>query len=332
MDTMHRAVRLLSALHLARRRPPRKLGDARRRDRRVTARWGWSSHIRGIGAGFKRVRGTPDLATPCLTIYVRRKLPLDRVPANERVPPRLHLATLGREIVTDIIEVRHPIVAHAAPGIQPGMEVAHEYGDPGTLALLVRKGRAAAVRAASCSHVLARSGVQAAEGDLVEHPPMYSGDHRANEFGRLTDTFTRLDTAGTCSEDFALATIDVPYLAMLATNQRVIDTVADSSAGFSPDLPTRLQGVRDPDVSGHVLNPSWTGIVDDVPFVGGVHFRGLVPYSTACRPGDSGAAVLEQGTNTVLGLHVGGSTQDDFGLFMPLWPIFEELDLKLVTA
>lgn len=328
-EAERKAARILAALHIYRRRPVKALSKTRRRDREQTLHWGWNGHIRGIGFGYKRTDDKADLTKPCLTVYVRRKLLKHRIPERERIPDRLRLVSVGSEVITDVIELSSPVVAHAAPNVQPGVDVAHRFGEAGTLGVLVRTGTSTTVLAASCSHVLARSGL-GEKGDLVEHPPLVSATGgEVNEFGHLTDTFTRLNQSDTFDEDFALAAVDVPYTIALASNQTIIDTVADSRPGFSPGTPTSLQGFRSPDVPGEIINPEWHGPVE-MPFVGTVQFQNLVPYSPGGTFGDSGAAVLEAGTSTILGLHVAGS--DSTGFFMPLWPVFDDLGLNLVTS
>jgi len=327
-EAARKAARVLAALHLSRPNRVKSLSKVRQRDREVSLRWRWKSHIRGVGFGYKRVDNRPDLNQPCVTFYVRRKLPEHRIPPDERIPKTLHLASVSRPVVTDVIEMRHPVVAHEASNIQPGVDVAHRFGEAGTLGVLVRMGTGP-ILAASCSHVLAREGL-ASEGDFVEHPMLLSpGGGQQNEFGRLTSTFTVLNQSDTFEEDFALAAIDVPHIAALSSNGTIIDSVADSTPGFSPETPTSLQGFQSRDVPGQIINPEWHGVIE-MSLVGNVQFKNLVPYFPAGVAGDSGAAVLAAGTSTVLGLHVGGS--DSFGLFMPLWPIFQRLGLNLVTS
>lgn len=327
-----RASEVLTSLHFGRKTSIKRLSKAKGRDRRVTLHWGWRSHIRGIGAGYKRVSGEVDRNVPCLTIYVRRKFPRGRLPEPERIPDRLFLATLGTQVQTDIIEVRNPIVAHAATNIQPGQDVAHQFGELGTLGLLARGTASGNVFALGCSHVLARSGVQANPGDFVEHPPLFARTQLdQNEFGKLTRTFTELNSTDTFEEDFALAVVDVPFKIALAGSGVVVDSIADAGQGFEVGLGTSIQGFRTNGAPGKVINPQWSGQVQEVPFVGTVNFSNLVPYSTMCAPGDSGAAVLQLGTSTVLGLHVAGSSDDQFGLFMPLFQIFKSLDLNLLA-
>lgn len=328
-DAARKAARVLAALHLSRRGPVKSLSKVRQRDRQSTHSWRWKSHIRGVGFGYKRVDSMPDLNQPCVTFYVRRKFPEHRIPPNERIPETLHLASVGHPVITDVIEMRDPVVAHAAANIQPGVDVAHRFGEEGTLGLLVRMGRSSAILAASCSHVLAREGL-ASEGDFVEHPILLSsGGGEQNEFGRLTSTFTVFNQSDTFDEDFALAAIDVPHIVRLSSNGTIIDSIADSTPGFSPGTPTSLQGLKSPDLSGEIINPEWHGVIE-MSLVGSVQFKNLVPYSPGGVAGDSGAAILQTGTSTVLGLHIGGS--DSFGLFMPLWPVFQRLDLSLVTS
>jgi hypothetical protein len=139
MSPEQRAVRVLTALHFGRSRPTKLLSKTRQRDRRQTSRWGWRSHIRGIGVGVKQTKLEFIDGVRCLTVYVRRKLPEHRLPPEERIPKKLTLDSVGEEVLTDIVELRGRITAHAASMIQPGNEVSHEQGEPGTLGLLVRK-------------------------------------------------------------------------------------------------------------------------------------------------------------------------------------------------
>jgi len=47
---------------------------------------------------------------------------------------------------------------------------------------------------------------------------------------------------------------------------------------------------------------------------------------------DSGAAVLLGGQRTVLGLHLGGSRDDEIGVFQPIGPIFRRHGLELMSG
>jgi hypothetical protein len=310
----------------------KQLSKARQKDYRATAKWGWNSNIRGIGVGEKHVNGERVAGVPCLTIYLRSKLPQHRIPPSERIPHRLRLAATGEEVVTDILQMKGPITAHAASMVQPGVEVAHKLGDRGTLGLLVRKSGSPQVLALSCSHVLARSGVGSSAGDLVEHPLDVFADPEVNRFGLLTDDFTRLNAGSDISEDMALASVAVNWLPALLDTAVVVLSVADSRPGFQSGTTTLLNGIRTKEAHGEIINGTWSGTIHDVPFAGDVDFTNLVSYRTDCQPGDSGAAVMQDGEQSALGLHVGGSPQDKIGVFMPLWPLFDRLKLKLVTT
>lgn len=325
----HRAVKLLTSLHLGRRKPVQTLSTSQRRDRRRTLNWGWRSQVRGIAAGLKQSRRPELHGLPCITIYVRSKVPEHRLPATERIPKRLRLDSLGQDVITDVVELRGQITAHAATLVKPGDEVAHELGERGTLGLLVQEDGNQDVLAVGCSHVLARSGAGAAENDRVEHPLDVNADPDQNCFGRLTSTFTVLSTDRTTSEDFALARVDVPF--DLDTGGLTVSGIVDSTAGIASGTPTRLVGLRTSNALGSVINGTWSGTINDVPFVGDVDFENLVSYQTNCVPGDSGGAVLQDGTSLALGIHVGGSAADNFGLFMPLWPVFQRLGLQVIA-
>ena len=331
MSPEQQAVRLFSELFYGKSKRAKALSKARQRDRRQAQRWGWRAHIRGIGAGIKLTNRQSVEGVRCLTIYVRRKLPERRIPAEERIPKKLGLASLGIDVLTDVVELRGRIIAHAASLIQPGNEVGHQFGEPGTLGLLVRKGASPDVLALGCSHVLARSGVEAAENDLVEHPLDLNADPELNRFGQLTEDFTRLSRDEKTSEDFALAKVEVRWVPALADSGAVVSGIVGSGADIAEGTATLMNGVKTKDAHGAILNNNWSGTFSDVPFVGDVDFENLVSYQTACQPGDSGAVVLQDGTTMAFGIHLGGSSQDSFGLLMPLGPVFDRLGLQLVT-
>jgi hypothetical protein len=327
----HRALRLLTQLHYGRPRPLNVLSKMRRRDHRQTSRWGWRTHIRGIGVGLKRTNLEFVESVRCLTVYVRRKLPEHRLPTQERIPKKLKLASLGEEVLTDIVELRGQIMAHSASMIQPGNNVGHEQGEPGTLGLLVTKTGSLDVLALGCSHVLARSGVvDPAASNRVEQPLDVNADPEQNRFGRLTGDFTTLSRDQRTSEDFALARVEVPWMPALADTGLIVSGLIDP-ADISQGTATLMNGVKTKDAHGFVLNSNWSGTINDVPFVGDVDFENLVSYQTACLPGDSGAIVLQDGTTLALGIHIAGSPADNFGLLMPLGPVFDRLGLQVVT-
>jgi len=326
-----RALRLLTQLHYGRPRPSKVLSKIRQRDHRQTSRWGWRTHIRGIGLGLKRTNLEFVEGVHCLTLYVRRKLPEHRLPVQERIPKRLKLASVGQEVLTDIVELRGRITAHAASMIQPGNEVGHEQGEPGTLGLLVRKAGSPGVLALGCSHVLARSGVvDPAASNRVEHPLDVNADPEQNRFGQLTTDFVTLSRDEKASEDFALARVEVPWRPALADTGLIVSGIIDPTT-IAQGTATLMNGVKTKDAHGIVLNSNWSGTVSDVPFVGDVDFENLVSYQTACLPGDSGTVVLQDGTTMALGIHIAGSPADNFGLFMPLGPVFDRLGLQVVA-
>jgi hypothetical protein len=177
---------------------------------------------------------------------------------------------------------------------------------------------------------LARSGVGAAENDRVEHPLDVNANPEQNRFGRLTGDFTTLRRDEKTSEDFALARVEVPWMPALADTGFIVSGLVDSTS-IAQGTATLMNGVKTKDAHGSVLNNNWSGTIGDVPFVGDVDFENLVSYQTDCLPGDSGAIVLQDGTSLALGIHVGGSATDNFGLLMPLGPAFDRLGLEVIT-
>jgi hypothetical protein len=324
-----KAVRALTRLQYG-RRSRGTAGRAAQRDRRLSRDWGWPDNIVGIGASRKQVGGEVLHGTPTVTIFVRRKRPRERLAASERVPELLHLATVGVDVVTDVVEIGSVPQAHApiVRPLRPGCGGAHFLGEEGTLGLIVTQNGRPDPLILSCSHVLARSGL-AGEGDVIEQPLGAAGITDA--VAELTSVFTTLSTAGVNTEDIALARIldVIPRSNILLQSNAAVTSVSPLRADqFTAGTPTRLLGLMSPDARGNTITSESSFRVRDMPGVGDVRFTGLVAYRTECAGGDSGALVVSEDATTALGLHLAG-TPTGLGLFLPLGPVFENHGLAL---
>jgi hypothetical protein len=317
------------------RRRSGKNAAAVRRDRKRTSGWGWRTNIVGVGVGSKRAEGKRTKGPECVTLFVRRKLPESRLLEHERIPQWLELDSGPGRVLTDVIPLGSRPVAHAGRvrPLQPGAEIGHSRGGRGTLGPIVRRIGRNERLALSCSHVLALSG-RLFEGILdIEQPVMDGSDNTNDLVGTLVEGFSVLrgGTSAINSHDVAMATLTATAdPAVLATG--VTPLTASPLSRFTVGTRTRLQGAVTPDALGRVLAHGATFTIGEMPFVNGVvPFTGLIAYETRCARGDSGAAVMQDGTQELLGLHTAGISEERFGLFQPIGPILERLGLELIV-
>jgi hypothetical protein len=330
------AVQALSRMQmLPWRRRSGKNAAAWRRDRQRIGNWGWRDNIVGLGVGVKQVDGKRTKGPECVTLFVRQKFPASRLSTRERIPEWLELDCGDGRVLTDVIPIGSRPVAHATRirPVRPGAEIGHSRGGRGTLGPIVRRVGRNEKLALSCSHVLALSG-RLFEGILdIEQPVTDGSDNTDDLVGKLLDGFSvlRSGPSATNRDDVAMATLTVTAApALLATG--VAPLTASSLSRFPVGTRTRLQGAVTQDAPGRVLAHGATFTIGEMPFVNGeVPFTGLIAYETRCARGDSGAAVMQDGTREVLGLHTAGIAEERFGLFQPIGPILQRLGLELVV-
>jgi len=328
------AAHQLSRLFLRRRRVRPQTAGA---DWSRAADWGWRQNILGIGVATKRVQGEPaGQDEVCLTFFVRRKLANRHLTPRERIPRRLRLEALGTTITTDIVPVGGGLTAHSGAVVRPlraGAEMAHVRGLPGTLGLLVRRRGETPVLGLSCSHVVACSGHNgAASGDPIEQP--FSPGSDAGEVVGSLEDFNTLGSVNT--EDVGLLKVTTGWEeGFVQGRAEPTDLVSWAADEFPPDTQTALVGATaSTPRQGFVLARKTSFVLTGVPFLPGGEalFEGVVVYQTPCNGGDSGAAVLLGGQRTVLGLHLGGSRDDEIGVFQPIGPIFRRHRLELMSG
>ncbi len=319
---------------LAARRHSGKNAAAMRRDRRRTKGWGWRGNIVGLGVGVKLTGGKQVKGQGCVTLFVRQKLPKSRLLENEQIPEWLQLESGWGSVLTDVVPLGGRPVAHAGRvrPLQPGIEIGHSRGGRGTLGPLVRRIGRDEKLALSCSHVLALAG-RLFDGILDIEQPVTDGQDNTNDLvGSLLDGFSVLKSGPSARnrDDVAIATLTTAADSLLLATGRAPLT-ASTLTRFPVGTRTRLHGAVTEDAPGRVLAHGATFTIGEMPFVNGeVPFTGLIAYETRCARGDSGAAVMEDGTQEVLGIHTAGIAEERFGLFQPIGPILTRLGLELV--
>jgi hypothetical protein len=270
----------------------------------------------------------------CVTFFVLRKEPKNRLLVRQRIPSRLEIESASAVVTTDVVAMPGRCVAHGkiVRPLQSGAEVGHTRGGLGTLGLIVRKvGTTSPQFALSCSHVIARSGALAEFGKSVEQPAGAAGE----TIGALTDDFSTLRSGTLATFDVALARLSREAATGIVGSAVVPKRVSSKTAKeFKPGDKTVLFGAVSGEVKGRIAAFESTFDIAEVPFVTGhVEFSGLVAYETRSAKGDSGGAVLsgQPGDESiVLGIHTAGRTDGKLGLFQPIGPIMKKFALELV--
>jgi hypothetical protein len=130
-------------------------------------------HVVGVATSLKVIGGQPT-STWSLTVLVDRKLPLEEVPEESRVPADLD------GVPTDVLEVGRPEAltfnARVRPAL-PGFSIGHYDITAGTFGCLARDVRpqgSGEYLILSCNHVLANSNA-GSPGDLILQPGPFDG-------------------------------------------------------------------------------------------------------------------------------------------------------------
>jgi hypothetical protein len=220
--------------------------------------------------------------------------------------------------------------------VRPGVEIGTPDGEKGTLGLLVTTDSfsATAVFGLSCSHVLAEGGL-APPKSLVVQPMNRFVSPAQIAIGELTNVVTRLRPRGmgTNSQDFALFRLTVAALPQdMSTGRKALSVSPLRADEILKGTDTWMAGaVTREGAFGKVTTQSAEPlVVKELPGVSSATFVGAVRYETRNARGDSGAAVMEAGTDVVLGLHFAGIPERNIGFFLPLADFFDVNRLRLL--
>lgn len=319
---------------------------AKRNDQQRSERWFTDGNVVGVAVGPKLAGGVPDGDDPCLRFFVRRKLPMSRVPEEAQVPSRVHFDSVEGEFLSDLEELPEGFTAHSFQRmrpVRPGAAIAHFRGDPGTAGVLVMRLRTATADPnlpgswegpffLTCAHVALPFGAQG--GDQIEQPPDFDGEVGPNVIGALSPHSSPIRFDAVNEVDAAL--IRVTQMAQI--DRAVLGIGAPS--GLSSLNPASLANAAAIPLvrSGFATGPGQPGRIIGFkarfpvrfPSYGnrGALFRNVVVYRTHATGGDSGAPVLDSRNKALLGVHFAGSGQ--FGLMIMARTIFRKLKLRLV--
>jgi endonuclease G, mitochondrial len=302
--------------------------------------------VTGVDIGFRYVDGQRTSERTVRVHMAAEDLePSDATPGPpfgmRAIRPRARDLDLGDGSV-EIVRGRY--APHAAPApngaasptdrldpIQPGVSISHRNGSGGTLGLIVIDVTTGKRCVLSNSHVLFGHPLAEVDDPIVQPAAMHHGISPAADVA----TIVRGRRAnGIDAAIAALLTTRNVSVAMFGTNETIAETAW-------PRLGDHLKklGARTGESSGIVdgIGRYRVGEVADDP--DGIEgFRVVSDPAVTIelsRRGDSGSVWFRVGTQTGVGLHVGGEASDDatdeYAIACHLTSVFDQLDLKIAN-
>ena len=290
------------------------------------------SNVIGTGLGEKIVEGR-STGLQSIRVYVIRKIPLDEVPESLRVPPD------WESVPTDVVEVGRPILRQNTFRIQPlrgGISIGNK-NEPsaGTLGCVVKKNGNPLLL--SNNHVLARQN-QASRGEEIVQPGRFDG---GTDIVATLHDFKKVDTGGITPNE-----IDAAVAEPLEPVSENIIRIGEP-LGVAEPLPRRwvLKSGRTTDLTRGYIDDADATV--EIPFSNGVGrftdqilIRGVPGVEYLNLPtagfiprfsdrGDSGSAIVDEGTLHVVGLLFAGSATRDITWANKISNVESTLDVTL---
>lgn len=291
----------------------------------------WELMCRGFAVS-TRVADNVNTYELALRVWVSRKVAKSKLRTAQRIPSYLEFV-VGNTTVrlqTDVVEMSSLPRAHRS--IDARDTIAHFLGPPGTLTCAVEDS-AGNRFALTCSHVAALSG-RASNGDRVESPADNDSTAGVNTIGALA-RFTRFRASGVNTADAALVRLDN---SVSVSNRKLM--LAPGAAFANLTISQYLQLENHPVTVETNLLPVG-GLVETIhadlpvehPDGQTYMFSDLFSYSAQVAPGDSGSAIVDQGTRSrVLGIHIAGNGGVGYAMTSRnLLRSFPDLTLRLVA-
>jgi hypothetical protein len=271
----------------------------------------------------------------CLTFYVERKVPLNKLRADEVIPPALPQSMGGPHVIsTDVKAIGriYPEVNAIRNPVQPGNSIGHLKVTAGTLGAFVEKDKQLLIL--SNSHVLANSG-KAKIGDAIIYPGKHDGGTKAKDAVAKLVEFVQFQTGGDFVNkvDCALAE---PLESRLEDIKKGIKGLGLPKGIIKPKRGMKVTkvGRTTGRTTGEVLDVNFRTTIN-YPGVGFVGFIDQVLCTRYTDGGDSGSLVIDKESGKAVGLHFSGSPPEGesvgSSIFNPIQDVLKALGVKLVT-
>jgi len=320
---------LLEALNLLRSNARKHSGPLDRLEKRhvqYVRQLFQDRNVIGIGISEKETekKGVGALS---LCFYVAKKLPKTKLKSHKMIPPVLTVSN-RRAVFTDVQEIgkiRLHVNRQRAP-IESGFSVG-SMTETGTLGAIVKKGENYFLL--SNSHVIAGSGLGKV-GDAVIYPgPDDLSGAQPQTIGTLSQFVPFKKTPFANLVDAALAQVDDDAIANLDFSidgaQTPLATI-DPQIGMTIMMRGRTSGGG---ATGTVKSTTFTYALD-YPGVGTIGFSNQILCTQYADPGDSGALIVDQATEKIVGLHCGGGT--NFSFFNPISAVMGALNFRFTGS
>jgi hypothetical protein len=312
-------------------------------------------NVVGVGIGYKETskERSDEL---CITVLVRRKLPVDALPSSALVPQELE------GVMTDVVEVGD-LKAHQArtdrwrpvPG---GVSIGHYLITAGTLGCVVRDRATNTKLILSNNHVLANSN-QAREGDPILQPGVADQGSVENDMVARLSRFIPISfniEPPTCEIAKGFVAISNRFAKFLGSRHRLIAQKVNTEAVNQVDAAVAMpiQGVEileeileigiiggiTPAKLGMRVRKSGrssgftTGLITVLDATVDVNygdmdarFEGQIITSGMSAPGDSGSLLVAESALLAVGLLFAGSEQ--VTIYNPIQNVLDQLQVLL---
>jgi hypothetical protein len=231
-------------------------------------------------------------------------------------------------VPTDVVQLGRPVPeanVERTP-IEPGFSIGHVDITAGTLGALL--GPASAPRILSNSHVLANSGLGQIGDSIIYPGDADGGVAPADTIARLTQVQPFIVGGEFVNTmDAATATVDAGSRKKLRTRIPGLGVIPGPTAVPQRRMKVTKVGRTSGQTSGEITDIHFRFVL---PYdgVGSVGYLDQVLCTRYTQPGDSGALVLEVGTNRAVGLHFAGASGGS--VFSPIRPILRTFHARLL--
>lgn len=285
----------------------------------------------GISEKISHRKKTGNLA---LIFYVEKKIPLNKLKENEKIPARMPAGiSATSDVLTDVVAIGklRPEVNATRKTFQPGNSIGHIKVQAGTFGAVV-KDKKNKLFILSNSHVLANAGTGKV-GDIILYPGVFDNGRKPVDVRARLHRFIPFKTANNF--------------------QNVVDcAIAEPLDGHLPNMMSEIKGLGVPKGTikakrgmkvvkvGRTTGKTSSEITD-------VNFRAMLDYEKKglrdvrfkdqifCKkrytlPGDSGSLVIDKATGKAVGLHFAGA--EGGSVCNPINEVLNALEVALVTG
>lgn len=293
-----------------------------------------SKNVVAVGISEKESNGKPT-GKLALTFYVEKKIALNKLRADEAVPPALPETVSGPQVIPTDVKVIgriQPEINAVRKPVQPGNSIGHVKVTAGTLGAFVKLGNRLMIL--SNSHVLANTG-KATKGDDIIYPGKLDGGTKSKDVvARLTD-FVPFQMGGDFVNHVDCA-IAEPLEERVAQIKQEIKGLGLPKGKIKPKRGMKITkvGRTSGKTSGRIVDVNFRTTVN-FSGVGIVGFIDQVLCTRYTEPGDSGALVIDKKSGKAVGLHFSGSAAEGdsrgSSIFNPIDEVLKALGVTLVT-